>query len=168
MLSLCLTPEHQYLLERCSYTCLVSQFLLLVPSVPPGDDPWLPGSGGQGDLHFWVPWTKTIGEIILGRLPPPSTLHREPTETHPSLSVKEAYVLVLEFQPEDQALGWHTSRDLQTCFQGSRWSTLSLHSPCASFECTSISQVGTYILFCSHNFCDCCPWDSSRSPGTGS
>lgn len=56
-------------------------------------------------MHFWVPWTKTIGEIILGRLPPPSTLHREPTETHPSLSVKEAYVLVLEFQPEDQALG---------------------------------------------------------------
>ena len=55
----------------------------------------IPGSQG----------TVTIGETVLARLPPPGHCTDHRLKLLPSLSVKEAYLLILGLQPEGQALG---------------------------------------------------------------
>lgn len=105
MLPLCHTPEHHYLPEGNIYTRLVPQFLLPVPVFAAAAQGMpldhlalmarrvcIPGSHG----------TLTIGDRVLGRLPPPGHFTDSRLKYTPSLSVKEAYFLGLELRPEEQ------------------------------------------------------------------
>lgn len=57
-----------------------------------------------GEPEFLSPMALIIREIVLGRLPQ-LALHRQQIETHPSNSMKEAYLLVQVPWPEGQASG---------------------------------------------------------------
>lgn len=110
MLSLGLTPEHQYLPKGSFYT----QFLLVVPclfvvvivfcSYCSGDTPELSGFEGQWSLHSWVPWEITIGEGSWQTTTPRHCIDSR-LKCIPSLSVKEGSLLVQELGPEVQASG---------------------------------------------------------------
>lgn len=97
--SLCLDPEHQYLLEKRLFTYLVPWVLPLVPQFL-----WLlPGlrrSGGQSSLLSWVPWDNNKQRYGLGQLPSTRAPHRHQTETHSSISMKGPYLLILELKIE--------------------------------------------------------------------
>lgn len=62
---------------------------------------------------------RTIGEIVLGWLPSSGHCTGQQTETHPSLFVKETYLLVLELYSERQASSlahiWPISKGLLRC-----------------------------------------------------
>ena len=99
--SLCPAPEQKYLLEGSSSTCLMSWILWQVCLV------CMPRSQ---TLNTWIWWTS--GLIFLGLLGLLS--QRECSVEHctdgglkhsPSVSVKEACLLILEFWPKRQASG---------------------------------------------------------------
>lgn len=60
----------------------------------------------------------TIREGVLGRLPSPGHCTDSGLKHSPSLSVKEAYLLVLELWPQGQASGMKHVQRLQRCSQG--------------------------------------------------
>ena len=78
--------------------------------------------------------TVTIRETVLGRLPTQDTTQTadQNTSCPQSLSVKEAYLLVMELQLERQVSGCHTLECYRGALRNVIWGTPSFHSPSAS------------------------------------
>lgn len=93
--------DYRYLPERSLYICLVPWFLWWDPGKP-FDCLAQPASETLRSYS-----AVTNGETDLGWLrPTPSVQHRDSSLEHmPSLSVKKAYLLVLELQSKGQASG---------------------------------------------------------------
>ena len=144
ILALFTTPHHHCLPERNFYThlvpwfsCPVSQLLYQVSrflQLPPRGIPGTPHSSDQGGCPRWSYGTVTIRETVLGRLPTQDTTQTadQNTSPPPSLSVKEAYLLVMELQPERQVSGWHTLGHYRGALRNVIWGTPSFPSPSAS------------------------------------
>ncbi|KAB1260743.1 Spermatogenesis-associated protein 31E1 [Camelus dromedarius] len=84
-------------------------------------------------------------------IPGSQALPRQQTKRRPSLSLKEAYLLVQELRPEGEA-----SRN------GGHW-TPYRHSPSASRQLASISRKQAHTLSWGLEFCGCCWEDTSSS-----
>lgn len=56
-------------------------------------------------LHFGAPQDGNYRRAGSWQASTSRSVHRQQAESHPSLFVKEAHLLVLELQPERQALG---------------------------------------------------------------
>lgn len=109
MLSLYHAPEHQHLLKMSSSTCsgipvFISGALVFMATAQgiPLDHLALVARGScVPDSH----WMVTIGEAVLGWLPPPEDCTDGRLKHTPSLFGKEAYLLVLELLPYEQTSG---------------------------------------------------------------
>lgn len=102
------THQWQDLLEGSSYTYLEPQILWVVCvfcSCFPGNTSWLPGSSGQGSLWSWVPQHYNNWRDSSWLAATPGDCTDSSLKHTPSLSVKEDYLLLLEFRPERQASG---------------------------------------------------------------
>lgn len=77
--------------------------------------------------------TVTIGERVLGRVPSPGHRADLRLKHTPVLSLKEAYLLVLELWPKGQGRlqVWHTSGPTEVLSGDVGWDTPSLCSPSA-------------------------------------
>lgn len=64
--------------------------------------------------------SETIGERVLSRLPPPGHCTDKGLKHTPSLPMKKAHLLYLEFQPEGQASGYHTFRSYESALRECR------------------------------------------------
>lgn len=109
----------------------------------------MPGSGGQGSCVSGSHRTVTTKKTVLSRLLLPGH-HTDSRLKHtPGLPVKEAYLVVLELQPERQAL------DLphHLC---------ALPQPCYKLLIQLRKKV--YALLWSTDSCNCHPGVTSRSP----
>lgn len=69
----------------------------------PGDAPWLPGHEGQGACVLGSHGAVKIRETVLGRLSLPGHCTERKLRHSPSFYQKEAYLLVQELWPEEQA-----------------------------------------------------------------
>ena len=128
----------------------------------------MPSYGSQGSPG--VPGshrTVTIKETVLGRLPPSGHCTDSRLEHNLSLSVKEAICLSWSLNLRGRFQVWHTSRGVWRCSQGRYAWEPSLCSPFASLLLTGISQTGVYTLISNPEYCDCCPWDTSRLSDSG-
>lgn len=119
------------------FLCPVSQLLHQVSWVlqlPPREIPGTPHSSDQGGCPRWSYGTVTIRETVLGRLPTQDTTQTadQNTSSLQSLSLKEAYLLVMELQLERQVSGWHTLGGYRGAVRNVIWGTPSFHSPSAS------------------------------------
>ena len=101
MLSLCHTPESQYLLERDLHTCLLHQFFAAAAQGIPLDHLAL------GAMRTCIAGCMELKqmETVICCLPTPRYCVDNRLKYTTSLNVKEAYLLILELWPEGQASG---------------------------------------------------------------
>lgn len=110
--SLFCAPEHQCLPDGSFYTHLVPLFCVWCPGFfHPADALLLLCSRGQGLCVPGLHGTIIIGETVIHRLLPPGHCTNSKLKPILSLSVKEAYFIVLELKPEKQASGSGTLRE---------------------------------------------------------
>lgn len=78
---------------------------------------WNLGLWWSTGLRSWLPWNWNTGDV-LGSLPHPQVTAQIATETHPRVSEKEDYLLILELLSERPPEVWHLYWGLwQTCPQ---------------------------------------------------
>ena len=107
--------------------------------------------------------SETIGERVLSRLPPPGHCTDKGLKHTPSLPMKKAHLLYLEFQPEGQTSGYHTFRSYESALRECRPRAPSLCSPLTLLQFTVTFQNGAYRLIWSPNFHICHTRDTYRS-----
>ena len=92
---------------------------------------WMPDCGGQGGLTTGSYGTVTIRETVLGRVPllEHGTDKQTPQLHPPSHSEEENGWLVQGLCSEMPALVWHTSKDSQSCSQGTEAGGHSFYAP---------------------------------------
>ena len=149
-LSLCCTPECDYLLVGSFYTCLVHWFLKLPPRGHPLDRLALEARGvyNPGSQE-----TVTIWETVLGRLPTQRTAQIAVWNTPPVFLWKTSICLSKNFSLRDRILVFHIIRGLWRCSQGMEacgWILCALPLPCSSSPVSPrkelISMSGTLIF----------------------
>jgi len=108
-----------------------------------GDIPSAPGSSGQGGLHFGLYGSETIGETVLGRLPPPGHCTNNNWNTPPSFCEKG-----LSTWPAASAWQacFHTSRNYGGALRECRWGIPSLSSHLALLQLTSTAEKKAHTL----------------------
>ena len=106
--------------------------------------------------------TETIGESVLGRLPPPKHCTESRLKHTLSLPVKKTYLLVQIFSLRDGLQACHISKGYRNALREHRLrDTIFL----LSLGLVAVHQKGAYTLIWSLNFCNCHQGDTSRSPG---
>ena len=123
----------------------------------------MPGSNDQQDLKSWA-WDRWKDSSW----PAPAPRHSAHSwlKHTPSLSVKEAFLQVLELCPGGRPRAWHTCRGLQKCFPGMEggheFCTLS-----ACLQLAGVSREGASTLSGVPILAADTQGGPSRSPGSG-
>ena len=115
--------------------------------------------GSRGDCVSGPCGSETIRETVLGRVSSPGHFIQSRLKHASSLTVKNAYLLVLVHQPEGQASDL-PHLEVTEVLSGN----IVQGTPLALLQFIGTSKIRPHTLIWSPDFCNWCQGDTSRSP----
>lgn len=167
----CSTPEHKHFTDRRSYMCLGT---CSPPSPRPShwteDACWSPGLGVQGVVGSWLLWDCSNQRFSSWQAPIPRAIHIKQTGRHSPAFLRQRRSLLATPGDLDLGAGFRGGTCQEAAEVSEGMQARKCH-PCMLSLCFVTAQhylpERSLYTVLELLICDCCPGDTSRSPGSG-